>query len=73
MEFVSHIGLGIDFTARDLQDQCKAKGHPWEISKSFDHSAVIGDWMEISKLGKDPVNFSLLKIKKPYKMAIQWI
>jgi len=64
MDFVSHFGLGIDFTARDLQEQCKTKGHPWEIAKSFDHSAVIGEWVEIAELGMDPVNFSLLKNKE---------
>lgn len=35
------IGLGIDFTARDLQRKCKAEGLPWEIAKGFDHSAAI--------------------------------
>jgi len=37
------IGLGIDFTARDLQRQCKEKGHPWEIAKGFDGSAYISE------------------------------
>jgi 2-keto-4-pentenoate hydratase/2-oxohepta-3-ene-1,7-dioic acid hydratase in catechol pathway len=36
------VGFGIDFTARDLQEQCKKKGHPWEIAKAWDHSAAIG-------------------------------
>jgi len=36
------VGLGIDFTARDIQDQLKAKGLPWEKAKSFDHAAVLG-------------------------------
>jgi acylpyruvate hydrolase len=40
-EFFSHIGLGIDFTARDLQQKCKEKGLPWEIAKGFDYSAPI--------------------------------
>ena len=35
------VGLGIDFTARDLQRRCKAEGLPWEIAKGFDHSAAI--------------------------------
>lgn len=43
------IGLGIDFTARDLQDQCKAKGLPWEISKAFNGSAPIGDFMPVTE------------------------
>ena len=44
------ITVGIDFTARDLQSQCKAKGHPWEIAKAFDHSAPIGEFKNISEL-----------------------
>ena len=35
------MGLGIDFTARDLQQKCKEKGHPWEIAKAFDQSALV--------------------------------
>jgi acylpyruvate hydrolase len=41
-DYYDEIGLGIDFTARDLQQQCKEKGLPWEIAKSFDHSAPMG-------------------------------
>ncbi len=41
-KYYNEIGLGIDFTARDLQSQLKAKGHPWEAAKAFDHSAAIG-------------------------------
>jgi len=41
--YISDISLGIDFTARDKQDELKAKGLPWELAKSFDNSAVIGD------------------------------
>jgi len=44
------ITVGIDFTARDLQSQCKAKGHSWEIAKAFDHSAPIGKFKKISEL-----------------------
>jgi 2-keto-4-pentenoate hydratase/2-oxohepta-3-ene-1,7-dioic acid hydratase in catechol pathway len=40
--YYSEIGLGIDFTARDLQNECKINGQPWEKAKAFDHSAVIG-------------------------------
>lgn len=42
------IGLGIDFTARDIQDTLKAAGLPWEKSKSFDHSAVVGKMIPVS-------------------------
>ncbi|WP_025229616.1 fumarylacetoacetate hydrolase family protein [Fimbriimonas ginsengisoli] len=38
------IGLGLDFTARDLQSKCKAKGLPWEIAKAFDGSAAVGEF-----------------------------
>ncbi|MBN7810688.1 fumarylacetoacetate hydrolase family protein [Algoriphagus sp. H41] len=46
--YFEEIGLGIDFTARDLQDQCKAKGLPWEIAKAFNGSAPIGDFKPVS-------------------------
>ncbi len=42
-EYFDAIGFGIDFTARDLQQRCKEKGHPWEIAKAFDNSAAISD------------------------------
>lgn len=40
-KYYSEVGVGIDFTARDVQAECKAKGHPWERAKAFDHSAVV--------------------------------
>ena len=46
--YFEEIGLGIDFTARDLQDQCKAKGLPWEIAKAFNGSAPIGDFKPVA-------------------------
>lgn len=49
------ISVGIDFTARDLQRECIAKGRPWEIAKSFDSSAPIGEFKKISEL-KNPDN-----------------
>ena len=49
-EYYDTITVGIDFTARDLQSQCKAKGHPWEIAKAFDYSAPIGEFKKISEL-----------------------
>jgi len=60
--YIKEIGLGIDFTARDIQDKLKAKGHPWEIAKGFNGSAVIGDFVPIEKF-KDVnnINFHLLK------------
>ena len=41
-DYIGGIGLGLDLTARDLQQQLKAKGHPWEIAKGFDNSAPLG-------------------------------
>jgi 2-keto-4-pentenoate hydratase/2-oxohepta-3-ene-1,7-dioic acid hydratase in catechol pathway len=64
-KYYEQIGLGIDFTARDLQQELKGKGLPWEKSKAFDGSAVIGNW--VSKSNYDNLNnisFSLLKNNK---------
>lgn len=56
------IGLGIDFTARDLQAEQKKKGLPWEIAKAFDHSAPIGDFIPKTELGDlQNLNISLKK------------
>jgi len=49
--YYAEIGLGIDFTARDLQRKLKAEGKPWEISKAFDNSAVIGNFLPVTELG----------------------
>jgi 2-keto-4-pentenoate hydratase/2-oxohepta-3-ene-1,7-dioic acid hydratase in catechol pathway len=51
-KYYDEVTVGIDFTARDLQAEQKAKGLPWEIAKAFDGSAVIGDIKKISDLGK---------------------
>lgn len=48
--YFAEIGLGVDFTARDLQQKLKSEGKPWEISKAFDNSAVIGNFMAISEI-----------------------
>lgn len=60
--YITHIGLGIDFTARDLQDKLKKAGQPWELAKGFDHSAVLGDFVEVDHF-KDfrNINFGLKK------------
>lgn len=44
------VTLGIDFTARELQQKLRAAGQPWELCKGFDGSAAIGEWMDVSKL-----------------------
>lgn len=43
--YYDEIGLGIDFTARDIQAEHKAKGLPWELAKAFDHSAVVSNFL----------------------------
>jgi 2-keto-4-pentenoate hydratase/2-oxohepta-3-ene-1,7-dioic acid hydratase in catechol pathway len=61
-KYYDQIGLGIDFTARDLQKKLKDKGLPWEKSKAFDGSAVVGKW--VSKSSFDDLSnlpFSLHK------------
>lgn len=62
LNYIESIGIGIDFTARDLQEKCKQKGLPWEIAKAFDHSAPIGTFINISDF-KDlkNISFSLKK------------
>jgi 2-keto-4-pentenoate hydratase/2-oxohepta-3-ene-1,7-dioic acid hydratase in catechol pathway len=56
------ITVGIDFTARDLQQYQKEKGLPWEIAKAFDQSAVLGKWKAITDEDKNkPFQFSLNK------------
>ncbi|MCK9254903.1 MAG: fumarylacetoacetate hydrolase family protein [Bacteroidales bacterium] len=63
--YYSHIGVGIDLTARDLQKECKEKGLPWEISKSFDGSAMLSDWIPIEEIEDiNNINFKLLRNEK---------
>lgn len=58
-DYYNEIALGIDFTARDLQENCKQKGHPWEIAKAFDHSAVLSDFYPLSSYNKENIEFEL--------------
>ncbi|MEZ4796064.1 MAG: fumarylacetoacetate hydrolase family protein [Flavobacteriaceae bacterium] len=61
-KYYSEIGLGIDFTARDLQSQLKDKGLPWEKAKAFDGAAVVGKWLPKNKFENvDNISFKLLK------------
>jgi acylpyruvate hydrolase len=55
------MALGIDFTARDLQEECKQKGHPWEIAKAFDHSAAVGSFVPRPSHYLDGLAFTLTK------------
>ncbi len=60
--YYDKITVGIDFTARDLQTRQKAKGLPWEIAKSFDNSAVVGSFQEISSIPDlKEINFCLYR------------
>ena len=60
-KYYDHIGVGIDFTARDVQSKCKEKGLPWEKAKAFDGSAAVSRFFPLSKFGKDiqDINFHL--------------
>jgi len=59
-KYFEEIGLGIDFTARDLQEVCKTKGLPWEIAKAFDGSAPIGNFVSKQTIPNlSDINFQL--------------
>ena len=59
-KYYDEISVGIDFTARDLQDKLKAKGLPWEKAKAFDGSAVIGDFLPKNKFSSlENITFEL--------------
>ena len=61
-KYYSQIGLGIDFTARDIQEECKAKGLPWEKAKGFDGSAQISKiFIDKFNLDLNNISFSLEK------------
>jgi 2-keto-4-pentenoate hydratase/2-oxohepta-3-ene-1,7-dioic acid hydratase in catechol pathway len=60
-KYFDEIGLGIDFTARDVQVKCKEKGLPWEKAKAFDGSAVIGNFYPKEQFDLDNLKFQLLK------------
>ena len=57
-KYYNQITVGIDFTARDIQNQLKEKGLPWEKAKAWDGSAFVGKWQDINHYAK-PINFSL--------------
>lgn len=60
--YYNGITVGIDFTARDIQDELKKKGLPWEKAKAFDNSAAIGKFIDIKPdFNKKNINFSFLK------------
>lgn len=61
-KYYDAITVGIDFTARDIQNELKSKGLPWEKAKAWDNSAVIGKWIPFSEIkNRKEINFSMLK------------
>ena len=71
-KYYDEIGLGIDFTARDLQKKLKEKGLPWEKAKSFDGAAVIGDtWINKSEI-EDINNLNFTLVQKGNTSLMLW-
>ena len=62
--YFDEIGLGIDFTARDLQSKLKEKGLPWELAKGFDGSAIVSEFYKKSDFDMRNLSFSLMKNKE---------
>jgi len=76
-KYYDEIGLGIDFTARDIQADCKEKGLPWEKAKAFDGSALIGNFISKEKITDiNNLNFTLQKndeiVQKGNTNAMLW-
>ncbi len=64
-KYYDEISVGIDFTARDLQNKLKAKGLPWEKAKAFDGSAVLGEFLPKSKFSSlENITFELTNNNK---------
>ncbi|TDQ23760.1 fumarylacetoacetate hydrolase family protein [Tenacibaculum caenipelagi] len=60
-KYYDTVGLGIDFTARDVQAQCKEKGLPWEKAKAFDGSAIVGEFYPKEEFDLENISFQLQK------------
>jgi 2-keto-4-pentenoate hydratase/2-oxohepta-3-ene-1,7-dioic acid hydratase in catechol pathway len=58
-KYYDEIGLGIDFTARDIQSKLKAKGLPWDLAKGFNDSAPVSDFVSKEGFDTQNINFSL--------------
>ena len=64
-KYYDALSVGVDFTARDIQNELKEKGLPWEKAKAWDNSAVVGKWLPFAGLkNKKDINFSLFKNKE---------
>ena len=61
--YYDEVTVGIDFTARDIQERLRREGLPWDLSKGFDGSAAIGRWMPLTHFGRSiqELRFHLLK------------
>ena len=60
-KYYDEIGLGIDFTARDVQFRCKVRGLPWEKAKAFDGSAIVGQFFPKEEFDLENLDFQLKK------------
>ena len=60
-KYIAEYTVGLDFTARDLQDKQKSKGLPWEIAKAFDQSALVGEWKPLAGVDTNNISFHLVK------------
>ena len=68
--YYNGVTVGIDFTARDIQDECKKKGLPWEKAKAFDNSAAVGKFIDITPdMNKKNINFSFNKNNEPVQQG----
>src|SRR5439155_5790285 len=64
-KYYDAVTVGIDFSARDIQNELKEKGLPWEKAKSWDNSAAVGKWILLSNIkSKKDINFCLYKNKE---------
>jgi 2-keto-4-pentenoate hydratase/2-oxohepta-3-ene-1,7-dioic acid hydratase in catechol pathway len=64
-KYYDAVTVGIDFTARDIQNELKAKGLPWEKAKAWDNSAVVGKWVLMNEIkNRKSINFGLYKNKE---------
>lgn len=70
-KYYDAVTVGIDFTARDIQNELKEKGLPWEKAKAWDNSAVVGKWVPFTNVkDRHNINFSLLKNKEVVQQGI---
>lgn len=59
-KYIDAVTVGIDFTARDIQNELKKKGLPWEKAKAWDHSAIVGEWINLREIDlNNPIEFSM--------------